>query len=324
LDLADWAAVLDRVESVIDRVDDAIAALEPAGQLTQGTLSAGHFRYLAVRELIEQLRRAVDRLDRLGSTPPRRGAKVLPKPRTHRPSKKLLAMTDGDTRLALRAAADIESQMAAMESEPAEFGDSLADQLVELIGETGMLDVIAGSVDADSRCLLWLRSPNIEADGELDALVSTFQSLFSERLGFIATTVPPKVDPTHQCERALLLEMPGIVPLMLLEQGTHLFTGKERKMTIVQAIMTNAGDRDPGDLLADQRSADRSWQAGLRGGIAEPAGEPFPLLPVLRVYDRIGLTIDVRSGLAIRGLPTSAEVRKFLLSQVIWPEELGA
>jgi ATP-dependent Clp protease ATP-binding subunit ClpA len=322
LDLADWDTVLDCIESAIDRVDDAITALEPPGQLTQGTLSTGHYRYLAVRELIEQLRRTVERLDHLGSTP-QRGAKALPKPRTYRHSRKLLAMNDLDTRLALRAAADVASQMAAMESEPAEFGDSLADQLVELIGETAMLDVIAGSADAESRCLLWLRSPHAEADGELDALVSIYQSLFSERLGFIATAVPAKLDPAHPCERALLLEMPGIAPLMSLEQGTHLFTGKDRKMSIVQAIITTIGDRDPADLLAEQRCADQSWRAELRGGIAEPAKEPFPLLPVLRVYDTTGLTIDARSGLAVRGLPSSAEMRKFVLSQAPWPAEVG-
>ena len=159
--------VLDCIESAIDRVDEAVAALEPAGQLTQGTLSAGHYRYLAVRELIEQA--SAGRSSPAGS--PRldaaagAGRRPCPGPGTHRPSKKLLAMTDGDTRLALRAAADIESQMAAMESEPAEFGERLSDQLVEVIGETAMLDAIAGSVDVlKSRCLLWLRSPNIEAD----------------------------------------------------------------------------------------------------------------------------------------------------------------
>ncbi len=257
LDLADWATALDCIESVIDRADDAIAALDPTGQLTQGELSLAHYRYLAVRELIEQLRRAVDRLDRLGSTPPRRGMAVLPVPRTHRPSKKLLAMTDGDTRRALLAAADIESQMAAMESEPAQFGDSLGDQLVELIGETAMLDAIAGSSNTDAKCLLWLRSPNIDADWELDALVSVYQSLFSERLGFTAAMVPPKVDRTHACERAILVEMPGIARLMSLEQGTHLFAGKDRKMTVVQVVATIVGDREPADLLAGQRTAER-------------------------------------------------------------------
>ena len=322
LDLADWATVLDRIELVLNRVDDAVADLEPAGQLTQGELSAAHYRYLAVRELLEQLRRGVDRLDRLASTPPRRGMAVLPAFRTHRPSKKLLAMTDGDTRLALRAAADIASQMAAMESEPAEFGDALRDQLIELIGEAAMLDAIAGSPDDQARCLVWLRSPNVEADWELDSLILSYRSLFSERLGFAASIVPPASDPPYSRERALLVEMPGASALMLLEQGTHLFNGNDRKLTIVQAVVTALGDRDLIDVLAEFRAAERAWRQALRGGIEEPPAEPFPLLPVVRAYDKVGLTIDVRSGLAVRGLPSSAELRKFLLAQVPWPKEM--
>ena len=104
--------------------------------------------------------------------------------------------------------------------------------------------------------------------------------------------------------------MPGIARLMVAERGTHLFSGWGRNTVVVQVIVTPTGDRDAATVLAAQRAAERSWHR-------DPNGvDPFPLGPVVRVYDGAGLTVDVRSGLAVRGLPSADDVRRFLVAQV--------
>lgn len=321
LDLSDWESVLDRVEAVVDRVDQSTAQIEPGGRLTQGELSAAHFRYLAIRELAEQIRRGVDRLDRLASTPKPRGPAVRPAVKAHRPSKKLLVMAEGDVRLALRATADVASQVAAMELDPLPFGDSLTDQLAHLIAETAMLDIVAGSTDEHAKCLIWLRSPNADAGTELKSLAEAYGSLFGQSLGFMAGDLTIDANLAASQERVMLAEMPGAAKLLAAEQGTHLFTRKGRNMIVVQAVVVAVGDRDPIGALEELRCTERAWRASLRQGIGQSAADPFPILPVVRVYDESGLTIDVRSGLAVRGVPSSAEVRKFVLSQIPLPAE---
>ena len=193
----------------------------------------------------------------------------------------MLKMSDGDVRTALCAAADVKAQMAALELDPPAFGEDVTDQLAVLVGETAMLDVIAGSTDEDGAVSVLLRSPNLDAKKAIDQLAGAYRSLFAPALGFAAT------------EKAggVVLEMPGIARLMAVEQGTHLFTSGGVHLTVVQVIV-GASDK------------------------------PHPLDPVIRVSDDLAFTIDLRSGLAVRGGPTSGDVRKFLLSQLPLPPEL--
>ena len=65
---------------------------------------------------------------------------------------------------------------------------------------------------------------------------------------------------------------------------------------------------------------ERQWRASLYEGTAA-GDEPWPIGPVLRRYDTAGLTIDYRSGLAVRS-PTVDELRRFVVSQLPWPVEL--
>ncbi len=281
LDLSDWSAVLDQIEAALDRVAEATADLEPAGKLTQGTLAPAHFRYLAVRELSEGIRKGVERIDRLASEP-RKRKHVRPTARVKSPSIKMLMMSEGDIRTALRAAADAKAQLASLELDPPEYGDDVPDQLAELVNETAMLDAIAGSTDRDSSVQLLLRSPNLDAAKQIEQLTAVYRELFPQALGF-TTEIRPG---------GLLLEMPGIARLMAIEHGTHLFTNNSGGLVIVQVIIGSDG------------SASHSLE------------------PVIRLSDAQAFTIDLRSGLAVRGHPTAAETRKFLLSQLPLPPEL--
>ena len=307
LDPDDWEQVLDSVDGVVDRVQVEIAGIQPAGQLTQGTLSASNFRYLAVTELIRTVLQAAETIEHVATTPKRRGRVSRSTVHAPRPGRKMLMINDGDMRLCLRAAADLDSHLASIEIEPPVFGDSLHDQLIELISSTAMMAAIASSDDADSRCLLWLRSPNQTAEVELTAMIKALGTMFGENLGMTATEISVPAQQSQR-ERAMLLEMPGIARLLAVEQGTHLFSGWGRGMVVVQAIVRPAGEADAAKLL------DRMRQEG-------ESADAFPLLPVLRVYDGNGMTMDLRSGLGVKGLPSAEQTREFLVSQLPTPAE---
>jgi ATP-dependent Clp protease ATP-binding subunit ClpC len=306
VDLGDWAGVLDDVEAAVGRIGATTADLEPAGGLTQGMLAPAHYRYLAVRELTERVLQTVAEIDRSASAPALPRGRARPSVRSaSRPVRKMLAMSEGDVRLALRAAADLQSHLAALDLQPPPFGDSLADKLLDLLGQAAVLQAVAASANGDGTCLVWLRSPNPDATAELAAVAKLYGSLFGQDFGYTVSEVA--ADPT---QRALRLDMPGIARLMVAERGTHLFSGWGRNAVVVQVIVTPTGDRDAATVLAAQQAAERSWHR-------DPNGvDPFPLGPVVRVYDGAGLTVDVRSGLAVRGLPSADDVRRFLVAQV--------
>ena len=179
------------------------------------------------------------------------------------------------------------------------------ERLLDLLGDAAVLRRVAASADADAACLVWLRSPNPDAMDELAVLSAAYAGLFGADLGYVATHVDG-----NPREAAVRLEMPGVAPLLSAEQGTHLFGGWGRAAVVVQVIVTPSGDRDPAAVLAELRATDHAWRQAGTGP------DPFPLEPVVRVYDAAGLTVDVRSGLAVRGLPSSADVRRALVARV--------
>jgi hypothetical protein len=178
--------------------------------------------------------------------------------------------------------------------------------------------------DGDAACLVWLRSPNVDAADSLDWLANAYGSLFARNYGFTASNLDVKETGK---DRAIVMEMPGIARIMAVEQGTHEFLDKSRGMILVQAIVMPLERADlAGDVLRSARETEERWRSRLRetSERSESAGDdqPFPLGPVVRMYDASSLTADVRSGLACRGLPAGEELRKFVPSQLPWPGEL--
>ena len=294
VDVSDVNGVLDEVEATVDRV---MAAMEPAGELRQGAVSAAAFRYLAAAELAERVRRTVDELDRAAAAPV---AKARPDVRASRPAK-ASARWD-QSQLATIMAEDLESHLAALD--PGTVAVDAGEAAVrDLLGEAALLAAMAGAGDDDGVCLVWLRSPNPDATAELATVVEGYRALFDPALGYAMADVDggPR-------ERAVRVEMPGAARVMGAEAGTHLFAGFGRPPVVVQVIVTATAD--PAGTLAAQRAADAAWRAG-RSSV-----DPFPLGPVVRVYNAAGVTVDVRSGVAVRGLPTGADVRRFVVAGV--------
>jgi ATP-dependent Clp protease ATP-binding subunit ClpA len=322
LDLSDWEDVLDRVEDAVARIEEEATAFKPDGSLVQGELSGDHFRYLAVTEYSQHLRRFIERIDHdARRSAPRRIASA-PRSRMLRVPKKSLRLFEPNSHAwrDLGAAQDLKAFMTAAEDDQQSFGESLSDKLTELIGEASLLDAMSRDYDADkyARCLIWLRSV-VSAVSQLQLLASLYTSLFPSSYGFAARAVPTQ---RAGFEEALLLEMPGIYPVMATEQGTHLFSQARGNVIPVQVIVAPLGTLDAGAALERQRAIDHQWRADLAAGRVAPESDPFPLGPVLRLYDPLNVTVDLRSGLVATRMLDSAELRKFILAQLQPPREL--
>jgi hypothetical protein len=315
---------LDRVEDAIDRIIAAAEPRTPDGRLVQGELSSEHFRYLAIREYAGHLRRFVERIDRLANAKP--PSRLISHRGTaqQRASTKSLMYVGANTRAwhDLRAAQDFAAHLADLQTEEHSFGHSLRDQLTELIHESSLLQAMShGSADGD-RCLVWLRSPATGALKETHRLFSLYRTLCPSTYGFVASDVEEDSAVHADGQRSLLLEMPGIAAILAVETGTHVFTPVRGNIVPVQVIVTPIGEQNALDILQSLRARDHQWRKDLARGAAAPGDDPFPLLPVLRLYDSSSVTVDLRSGLVATGYPTSEEVRKFVLSQLPLAAEL--
>ena len=318
LDLNDWADVLDRVEDAIDRIERQVSPTA-VGKLTQGQLSSEHFRYLAIREYAQHLRRFVDRIDRTARSASSGGLRTRPSARLLWPRKKAMTLIDHDAPplRELRAAEDFQSQLVTLEAMAKPFGETVADQLVELIHETALLNTMTS--DTNDKCLVWIRCINDSTLGS--SLAADYQHLFQPNYGFVASEVACG---PHVLDLAILLEMPGICRIMSVEEGTHLSIPPWGNLEPVQVIVRSSSGRNPLEILHELRQADGQWRLGLRSSAGTTPPNPFPLGPVVRIFTDEGMIVDLRSGLAHRGKAASrsGELRKFILSQLEPPEEL--
>src|SRR5262249_52743982 len=151
-----------------------------------------------------------------------------------------------------------------------------------------------------------------------------YGTLFHEAKGFPAAhwkIVP--VEP-KSLDRIIVIEMPGAAKLLASEQGTHLLNAPREGLTVVQVNVFAMDQDNAVERVEGFREKRRKWRTNIQQGLATLDDDAFPLLPVIRLYDPAHLTLDIRTGLAVRGLATPEEMRKFLLAQMPWHEELIA
>ena len=246
VDLDDWADVLDRVEDAIDRIVAEAEPRGPDGRLVQGELSSAHFRYLAIREYGDHLRRFVERIDRVANAKPPGRWTSHPATSQPRAGAKSLLYVGADTRAwrDLRAAQDFTAQLADLQSQEHSFGHSLRDQLTELVHELSLLEAMSRVTPDGDRCLLWLRSPAAGAGSATQRLCSMYRHLFPAKHGFVSSDVEQTPQTDADGQRSLLLEMPGIANVLAAERGTHFFTPRREIIVPVQVIVTPIGDRN--------------------------------------------------------------------------------
>jgi len=367
IDLADWADVLDRAELMIHRMEQKAAVSQNQPMLKQGELSSAQFRYLAAREYADHIRRFIASIDRLAAAPKETIA-FRPPIRAPRRGNKLRALSDGDIRTGLRASADTEAQLHALEPDRQSCGDpqstenTLEDRLAELIHEVSLLETIATSDPGSDRCLVWMRTPNPTAGEQFKALAAVYEELFLQGYGFAASDLhshsaaphgPPakfatkaskskrssqktsgdqspapsgageisSPDPSAVREHAIVMEMPGIAIVMAIEQGTHLFIGEHRQVIVVQVTVIPLADADAHAVLRELRARDLAWRTSIQRGAGAP--NPFPLTAVVRTYDSANVTVDLRTGMSMRGLPSAVELRKLILAQLSSPRDFS-
>lgn len=304
--LLDSHALIDRVEDVLDRIEEEAEKLHPKGEIIIGENAEDKLQHFMVREQVRRVARMVDRADeRLARQAVSGGAgRMRATPRTPRlgrtvstgrgRSKRQLAKLEADQPLdnnLLGQNLYLFLQDCASQSIP--YGDDIEDYLQDLLRETALLDAL-WSNGPSARMLLTIASLDEQGHAMCLRLRDLYRTLFEREFG--CTTAP-----VSGATSSLSLAGPLASVLAPLEAGTHLFVS-------------------PREGYVPLVVSSRNWDDSSSPVTKEEALSELP--PVLRIYSDPGATLDIRSRLLSRAKPGNGELRAFMLSALPPPGEL--
>jgi ATP-dependent Clp protease ATP-binding subunit ClpA len=323
-DLSDPEKVLTGVEAVLRRAEERLAPLRPAGVIELRRVTRRDQRYFALRDQVQTVRARAQEIrdgvaaewarDRgLPSLPSRAQA---PRPRDWNCRRSTREAVPGE----LLAAEEIRDYLRELAGTAVRTGGRLEDWLAELACEAALVDLLASGCEADDSRALVVIEPLHAARRLWGAeLANAYRATFQDRLGLVVD----HIEYHHAGTWASLVSGHGALALAKLEEGTHLIYPTHENFLPVQVTVLEAPPgADAEVLLAERAAARRRWREAFCAGAAAADANPARLLPVVRVYDEGGMTLDVRTGLLAPTLPPEDALRTFLLAALPPPAEL--
>jgi ATP-dependent Clp protease ATP-binding subunit ClpA len=316
LPLSDTAALLDRIEDVLIRVEELADRLYPAGEilLGNGQSSMMQMQRVQLRQQMRRVSRMLDRADEKrakqdsGSVRTQRNTGGRSRRAPDKGYKRQLARIVGPETVSLTFdnqlfAHDLHRLLTELPACSETFGDHIDDYLVDLLNETSLLHVLStivnGAVSAAAQTVI--RVASLDATGRTACvqLRDLYHTLFEKEFNCRVVKSEDSSNETdarthaHMHVASLQLEGPLAVLLAPLEAGTHLFVSSKTYQPVVVTV---------GSSLREQFES---------------------LPPVLRIYAEPEATLDLRTQLISIGKIGSAELRAFVLAALARPHELG-
>jgi ATP-dependent Clp protease ATP-binding subunit ClpA len=317
LPLSDTAALLDRIEDVLIRVEELADRLYPAGEilLGNGQSSMMQMQRVQLRQQMRRVSRMLDRADEKrakqdsGSVRTQRNTGGRSRRAPDKGYKRQLARIVGPENVSLTFdnqlfAHDLHRLLTELPACSETFGDHIDDYLVDLLNEASLLHVLStivnGAVSAAAQTVI--RVASLDATGRTACvqLRDLYHTLVEKEFNCRVVQSEDSSNETdarthaHMHVASLQLEGPLAVLLAPLEAGTHLFVSNSK--TYQPVVVT------VGSSLREQFES---------------------LPPVLRIYAEPEATLDLRTQLISIGKIGSAELRAFVLAALARPHELG-
>jgi hypothetical protein len=332
--------VLEAVAEAVDRIEaDALERTGPGAApvtaVTRDQLKPEHFRYFALREQIDRVRRMAGQLSEELESP--EVTRVLADHASVRiPRSELSAWrirnekTERVLWRAIVAAEEVNQYLADLVRSARPFGATVGDRVEQALHEASLLEAMSAGAPGEDRAVLHLRSLGSSAGWTCGSLHKAYERLFGDRYGMGCTVLaePGRSDSPDWLERGsvlMLMESPGALRLARAEAGTHVFFPAEGGMqpAQVRAIALPPG-ADPVQAARGDARARQDWRSALAAGSAGPGQDPWALGPVVRVYEGESKVIDLRSGLLQHAVGDSIpSLLPFLLSQLPAPAEVA-
>ena len=324
-DLSNIEWSMERVLDAVDRIEEEVAKLEPAGAISHLELQPQHYRYFAVRDQAQRVRKMVQRLyDRLDAPTRPKLAQRPATPRIPHSWSLRRAYVPPGTELwrQLAASEQINQYIADLASGGTPVDQSLENHARQVLTEAALLQTMAMQDGGTDRILLHIRALTEVGLAQQHAIRSLYLGAFAQRIGFSASqiTVKPAALATSDF---LSVEMPGAQAIFSDEQGTHLFFRADGQPMPVSVMLQPIIDEEPTAVIEARWKEYQNWRSMLALGEARPQDDPWRLGPVVRVYDQHAGTVDLHTKL-VTDAPTLSpdDLRSFILARLRLPVEL--
>ena len=327
--------ILKQVEQTVHRIEEEINALRPTGQVSLEAMDPAHERYFLVREHLQRVQRMIERgstrLDaKKTSSHATQWTKVSRVSKRHLVQRHLSHRSAGLNQLAQEfvAASDVHLYLQEFAAEGVSIGQSPTDYVADIARETALLETLAHSLkNKETTGAIALFYTLNEYPGIADwkgRLANLYRqwAVGDQGLTVSTVTLPPTLGFSAVC-----LELSGALAYQLLqnEVGTHLVYATASLFIPIQLRVLPVGPHQSG--LSVLLEFARQWNEAL-GHLAShqsdalPDSSPLRLLPIVRVYEHTGRTLDLRSELLSVEFPSSADLNTFVLSSLPLPAEV--
>ncbi|MEW6733349.1 MAG: AAA family ATPase, partial [Acidobacteriota bacterium] len=319
----DSKLLLTQVESAIIAVEERAMRLRPVGAINPAALTAEHYCYFVIQEQLRRVRSISQRLSERLAKPKRAAVPASLAFRTKARSITARQLKNGRERNErvlwneIIAAQDIHAYLTELAADDANYQDEWEAQLSNLMRELTLLQTLAasGKTTTTKQVLIYVHTLNEIRQAEREMLVGRYQQLFGSQLILETTVINEGAETLGKSADLLLVKGLHALPLVRIEEGTHLFFIAHDNFVPVQVNVLPLDDQeDPLTRLKTYLEARRHGRQQPAYGKTVIEEQPLRLLPVIRIYDQQGITLDLRSGIITTRLPSVGDMRTFLLA----------
>ncbi|MEQ8787300.1 MAG: AAA family ATPase [Pirellulaceae bacterium] len=296
----DHAAALADARRRVGEVEQQTLQLKPAGGLSVGSLTPRDFRYLALREQLEMVRHAVERVEQVLAAehdePP---LPMIASAQGRRSTKEVSRMEHGSARqilLDLHSTDDIDEYVHELAGSAGDPQTTLEASWADLQMEMSLLESFASAPPSSDRGVLVL-SPLGNRMGRFENRVLQLLEAYAEhfQLELQQVETPPSL---------IAYTYGGAFSetLMQCHAGLQLGIGASEQLSALQCMPLPLEEGEVWQSAVDEFLRRRSdWMAKLATGESVRPGEPYPLGEVSRLFyiPVGGETFDLARGVTL-------------------------
>lgn len=280
--------ILELAQESIERLAEELSDIRPRSEISVKNLTAQQSAYFAASMFHQDLRAQLTRLQNAGKRPSSSAGTRARAP--------IRAPVRGEPARISRAAFINDDWHVELEA-AAKDGASGTGELDQWLQRLSLLDMMVDSAVKNSgNQVIWIQrlvtTPTKKWEAKsLQARALKAPDWFAGLPGFSAAPLKPALAGWS----AWHIDGPAAAPLAAIENGTTIVTLSAEPICVVQTTSFVLPDgADPAAALRDWVASHEDWLHALREGRAEHAGNPWKILPVLRVIND-GSLADMRT-----------------------------
>ncbi|MCI0488659.1 MAG: AAA family ATPase [Blastocatellia bacterium] len=315
--------IIERIEDMVSRVEDESSHLRPAGLIAPEEVRPEEYRYFLIQEQARKVRalcrRTLERLDGQRSD-------FIPRAKGRSLAAGQLTMRQADITdfwKEIVAAQSVHSYLRDLATASPPYGERVEDYLADALREASLLNAIAqGDQSSASRAIVYISSLEESGREERAMLIRLYTKLFGNQLGLEVALPDDCKEALGATDEAIVVTGAQAPALAKGEAGTHLFYPAQDSFAPIRVEVLPVADEEDVRSVIERNSGQWSVVSGRSDSSLTDVGlSPSQSLPVIRVYDKEGRTLDLRSGLLTLKTPTAPELRAFLLAGLPLPQE---